>query len=95
MIYVLGSLLILLSMGYILECILSLFYKPKMKIAIVGSRSFCDYDLLEDTLSEFIKENGKPEKIILGGARGADNSAVEWTFHMRLAGGSNPSLGTN
>ena len=44
-----------------------------MNIAIIGSRSHCDYALIEKTLLEFIK-NEQPEtiKIISGGAVGTD-----------------------
>ena len=43
-----------------------------MKIAVVGSRSFENYELLEQTLDEYqIKE------IVSGGAKGADTLA-EW-----------------
>lgn len=63
------------SIGGIIDSIINLCKKNQMKIAIVGSRTFGDYDLLADTLDEFISKNGKPDKIISGGARGADNLA--------------------
>ncbi len=44
----------------------------KMKIAVVGSRNFNNYQLLKDTLDKY-KE--KCELIISGGAKGADKLA--------------------
>ncbi len=68
-----------------------------MKLAIVGSRSFDDYDLLEDTLNSY----SKIDLIISGGAKGADHLAEKyaksknielkvfkpnWSKHKRGAG---------
>jgi predicted Rossmann fold nucleotide-binding protein DprA/Smf involved in DNA uptake len=44
-----------------------------MKIAVVGSRSFNDANLLSKTVSEFF-----PSEIISGGAVGADRLAASW-----------------
>jgi len=44
-----------------------------MKIAVVGSRSFDDYDLLVDTLSDF-----DISEIVSGGASGADSLAEKY-----------------
>lgn len=55
-----------------------------MKIAIVGSRSFNDYSLLEKTLDEFIKTNGNPETIISGGARGVDTLAETYARNHNI-----------
>lgn len=38
-----------------------------MKIAVIGSRSFNDYELLQKTLKQY-----QPECIVSGGAKGAD-----------------------
>jgi len=46
-----------------------------MKVAIIGSRDFTDYKLLEDTLDMM---NLNPTFIISGGARGADTLAMEY-----------------
>ncbi len=43
-----------------------------MKVAIIGSRGFDDYDLLKSKLAEHINEI---ECIISGGAKGADSLA--------------------
>ena len=45
------------------------------RIAVVGSRVFGDYDLLDNVLKEFIE----PEDLIVsGGAVGADSMAQRW-----------------
>ena len=41
-----------------------------MKLAVVGSRTFDDYDLLRSVLSHY-----KISKVVSGGARGADRLA--------------------
>jgi hypothetical protein len=49
-------------------------------VAIVGSRSFDDYTMLEWTLDEWI-ETGiipRPSLVISGGARGADRLGQRW-----------------
>jgi hypothetical protein len=48
-----------------------------MKLAIVGSRCFNDYPLMEKTISELFKEE-EIEQIISGGAKGADTLAEQW-----------------
>jgi len=67
-----------------------------VKIAIIGSRSFQDYDLVQAVLSEY-----SPTQIISGGAKGADSLAErfaaennieklifypDWDLHGRAAG---------
>lgn len=45
------------------------------RIAVVGSRVFGDYDLLDNVLKEFVE----PEDLIIsGGAIGADSMAQRW-----------------
>lgn len=47
-----------------------------MKIAVVGSRNFIDYSLLETTLTKLIESHsGELIGIVSGGARGADTLA--------------------
>ena len=43
-----------------------------LKIIIAGSRDFDNYDLLEATMSDFLKENINNVEIVSGTARGAD-----------------------
>ena len=45
-----------------------------MKIAVIGSRNFADYELLKKTLSEITGIT----KVISGGAKGADSLAEQW-----------------
>ena len=45
-----------------------------MKVAVIGSRSFTNYELLKKTLDELTGI----EKIISGGAAGADSLAEQW-----------------
>lgn len=43
-----------------------------LRVIIAGSREFDNYNLLESTISNFIKENTNNVEIISGTARGAD-----------------------
>jgi len=47
-----------------------------MKLAIIGSREFQDRPLMIETLTDWIRENGKPTHIVSGGAQGADRMAA-------------------
>jgi hypothetical protein len=49
-----------------------------MKIAIIGSRDFNDYGLLEDTLESF---KAKMSLVISGAARGADLLGERWAIN--------------
>ncbi len=72
-----------------------------MKLAIVGSRGFTDYDMFKKRVQEVEKLDGKITEIISGGASGADTLAeryadefnipkdikyAEWEKHGRVAG---------
>jgi len=46
-----------------------------MKVAIIGSRSFQDYNLLKETLEPY---KSKITDIISGGAKGADELGARW-----------------
>lgn len=46
-----------------------------MKVAIIGSRSFQDYNLLKETLEPY---KSKITDIISGGAKGADGLGARW-----------------
>lgn len=46
-----------------------------MRIAVVGSRDFSDYQLLSSTLAPFRKNISV---LVSGGARGADSLAEQW-----------------
>lgn len=50
-----------------------------MKCAVVGSRSFSEYDLLEGTLNEF-----EIDEIISGGAKGADQLARTYAIENKI-----------
>ena len=54
-----------------------------MKLAIVGSRDFVDYDLLRQKALELF-EIGKIDKIISGGARGADTLAERFADEFNI-----------
>ena len=43
-----------------------------LRIIVAGSRAFNDYDILETTLLDYLKENNDNVTIISGAARGAD-----------------------
>ncbi len=52
-----------------------------MKLAIVGSRTFNDYSLLEHTLYNLILESDiEIKEIVSGGARGADSLAKQFAL---------------
>lgn len=54
-----------------------------MKLAVVGSRDFNDYDLLKTKLDQ-INERVKITLIISGGARGADSLAERWANEHKV-----------
>ena len=58
-----------------------------MKLAIIGSRGFNDYNLLTKTLEEhwFHHEWGTDvDEVISGGARGADSLGAKWAKAQNL-----------
>lgn len=56
-----------------------------MKLAIIGSRSFNDYDFLKQTVSEFLKHNFLTcTHIVSGGAKGADTLAHQFALEHEL-----------
>lgn len=57
-----------------------------MKLAIVGGRTFNDYEKFKAIVKEYIEEYETPETIISGGAEGVDTMA-EWyarEYHIPL-----------
>lgn len=56
-----------------------------MKLAIIGSRGFNDYDFLKQTVSEFLKNNLlNCTHIVSGGAKGADTLAQQFALEHEL-----------
>lgn len=56
-----------------------------MNIAVIGSREFDDYHLLETTVDAIIKERPYKEvTIVSGGARGADSLAEAYARNRQL-----------
>jgi hypothetical protein len=53
-------------------------------LAIVGSRTFSDRQLLHATLAEFVVRHGKPSLVVSGGARGADALGEAWAKAHRI-----------
>jgi hypothetical protein len=53
-----------------------------MKLAVVGSRTFNDYELLCATLNPHL---GKIQVIVSGGAKGADSLAERWAKENGVA----------
>ena len=50
-----------------------------MRLGIVGSREFLDYSLLVETVDRFVEKTKiKVEKIVSGGAKGADSLATRY-----------------
>lgn len=54
------------------------------KIAIVGSRNFTDKELFDKVVSDIITREGIPNKVISGGACGADTLAFEWARKNKI-----------
>ena len=48
------------------------------KLAIVGSRAYVDKTAFEETVEQWIEENGLPQCIVTGDASGADAMAREY-----------------
>lgn len=46
-----------------------------MKLAIIGSRNFTDYELMLEKFGELVQTEGFPTHIVSGGAKGADSLA--------------------
>ncbi len=56
-----------------------------MKLAIVGSRSFFNYDAFKETLEDYLSENKIfPTLVISGGAGGVDSLAALWAKEMSI-----------
>lgn len=50
-----------------------------MKLAIVGTRTFDDYDVFKETLNDYLKKKKiTPTRVISGGADGVDSMAERW-----------------
>ncbi|HJM18614.1 MAG TPA: hypothetical protein QF703_03675 [Candidatus Thalassarchaeaceae archaeon] len=49
-----------------------------INLAIVGSSRFYDFEKFEENTELWIKENGYPDLIIVGGASGVDYMAERW-----------------
>lgn len=52
-----------------------------MKLAVVGSRTFDDYELLSSELADF--ENSISE-VVSGGSKGADKLAEKWAMSRNI-----------
>ena len=60
--------------------------KNKVKIAIIGSREFFDYDLLEDKINKLIKDySWSIEEIVSGGAIGCDTLAKQFAEQNKIS----------
>lgn len=46
--------------------------------AIVGSRGFDDFELMVETLERFMDDHPAPDRVVSGGAIGADRLAEQW-----------------
>lgn len=57
--------------------------KPKIALAVVGSRSFRNYPLLKKTLNK-LREQYEVKAVISGGARGADQLAERYARECGL-----------
>lgn len=71
-----------------------------MKIAIIGSRKFTDYDLLKNQVQDYIEaQNYSNITIVSGGAKGADTLAEqfaeEYQYEMKIFHPNWEQLGRN
>lgn len=56
-----------------------------MKLAIIGSRGFNDYDFLKKSVSDFLSRNSLVcTHIVSGGAKGADTLASQYAMEHQL-----------
>ena len=55
-----------------------------MRLAIVGSRTFNDYDLLLSTMSLFFEAHNQFGTLISGGAKGADSLGEKWARYWGI-----------
>ena len=54
-----------------------------LRVIIAGSRDFNNYDLLESTISNYLKENIANVEIVSGTARGADQLGEQFANNHR------------
>jgi hypothetical protein len=54
--------------------------KTNKNIAVVGTRNFTDKDIFKRIINKVITIEGTPNKIVSGGAIGADTLAFEWAI---------------
>ena len=58
----------------------------KIKVAIVGSRDFNDFDLLKDKINPiFLKLEWQIDSIVSGGARGTDSMAEKYAKDNKIS----------
>lgn len=55
-----------------------------MKLAIIGSRTFTNYDKLLQTMSLFEESHRQFTRIISGGAKGADSLGERWAKYWNI-----------
>jgi hypothetical protein len=59
-----------------------------LRIIIAGSRDFNDYDMVKNTLDNYLLNNSKEVQIVSGGANGADKLgeryAKENNFYLKV-----------
>lgn len=55
-----------------------------INLVICGNSKFYDYGFLEDELDTWVKYNGYPDVVILGGASGVDYLAERWADNNNI-----------
>jgi hypothetical protein len=55
-----------------------------MNLAIVGSRTYTNYESFKQHMSEYVSIRGSPKQIISGGALGADTLAERYAHENKI-----------
>ena len=64
---------------------ISVYQIETVKLAIVGSRNFTDYSVVEKAVDEYIQLIGQPSLIISGGAKGVDTLAEQYAEAHKIS----------
>lgn len=60
------------------------FPKREIVLAIVGARTCSDFNFVYERLNAFVEHFGMPDRVVSGGARGADSLGEAWAHARHL-----------